>query len=218
MHRSRDEVRLVDTRGIKRWICAKGWRQTHPLEDSRFIDSIGVQLRPFSGPACAPLQIAAHASASASISGRLRKILVATILALLRVLRSRGYLGGLNEGPAWSAPVAIEITIDAEVDGKQFKSRIKFEGTRDDILNGVRFIEENAHKLGLTPAQFVEATLMYLPTTGLFLDEAAKQIQIIAIIYALLRLGNGHTALEDQDVSATLTIRDTEITVAVGAA
>ncbi len=112
--------------------------------------------------------------------------------------------------------VVIEITIDAEMDEKQFKSTITFEGTRDDIMSGVCFIEENAGRVGLSPQQFVEATLTHLPMTGFLPDEAAQQIQIMAIIYAVMNLGNGKVEIEDQDSIATLTIRDTEMIIAFG--
>jgi hypothetical protein len=96
------------------------------------------------------------------------------------------------------------------------------------MLDEARFIEQIAAKSGVTPRQLVRTTLSYLPWLGVREDEDERVLQIRIIAYGVVRFANEQAPpppaasivdlIDEQDLSAHLTMRGHEITVKIDAA
>ena len=96
------------------------------------------------------------------------------------------------------------------------------------MLDEVRFVEQMAAAGGFTPQQLVITTLSYLPTLRVREDEHERVLQMRIIAYGVVRYANEHLTsmpaysivdlVEEQDISADLTMRDNKIKVEIGGA
>ena len=116
----------------------------------------------------------------------------------------------------------INVNIDAEADGKE-KLRFSFSwnGDREQIQRAMDFVTQTAVQIGLTPQQFAQSILIGLPETGVMQDEAPQQVQMMAIVFAIVDYAAAEVpgpildVVAEQDITAAIIIRDETVEIAI---
>lgn len=119
---------------------------------------------------------------------------------------------------------SITVAIDAEAAGNKIAFSFDWEGNRQEIERSMQLVRETAEQGGVTPHQFAQSTLVHLPKTGLMQDEGTQQMQMMAIVFAILDEAEKRSeeipgpildVVADQDITATVQIRDNAITFSI---
>jgi hypothetical protein len=117
--------------------------------------------------------------------------------------------------------MTIKIAVDVEWQGKKARSEIEWDGSAQEMLNAMHFVEERAAAAGVPPKQLVTSVLAHLttpgPGSGLRWSEDEQEFPANVILYAVARFTNEHATdmstysfvdlAEQQDISAELTMR-----------
>ena len=124
--------------------------------------------------------------------------------------------------------MTIKIAFDVNAEGKHVKGGIEWEGTREQILAMMRYVEERAAAGGVTPENLMQSVYAHLPTMGLREKRNEREFQQSIMVYGVVRLANEHGSemptcslvdlIEEQDISAKVTVRGKEISMEVAGA
>jgi hypothetical protein len=117
----------------------------------------------------------------------------------------------------------INIRIDAEVEGKKLKFTFNWEGDHNEIANVMDRVRRLADKAGVTPRVYAQSVLHHLPAMGVLEVEDGRQMQMMAITFAVLDLAEKQIDLpaaiadlaEHQLIDATLLVRDDEYSLKI---
>jgi hypothetical protein len=132
---------------------------------------------------------------------------------------------GLGRPDAEETAMTVKITCDVVFNGKRAKGDIEWEGTREQMLNAMRFVEGRAAAAGVPPEQLVKSVLAYLttPGPGLRWTEDEEEFRANVVLYGVARLANEYATdmpalslvdlAEQQDISAKITMRGDTITM-----
>jgi hypothetical protein len=128
---------------------------------------------------------------------------------------------------ARTAMGTINVVIDAQVGGEEIKFSFNWEGDRQEIERSMDLVRKTAKLGDVTPQQFAHSTLIHLPKTRIMLEEGAQQVQLAAILFAVLteaekRIeevpGSILDVTADQDITAIVQVRDAAITMSISGA
>jgi hypothetical protein len=121
--------------------------------------------------------------------------------------------------------MTITIAFDVETEGKRAKGDIEWNGSRREILNAMRFVEERAVAGGVTPEALVHSVYAHLPTMGLREKRTERDFQGSVMVYGVVRYANEHAAemptyslvdlVEEQDITAKVTVRGNELSMVI---
>jgi hypothetical protein len=89
----------------------------------------------------------------------------------------------------------IKITFDVDVEGRHVRGDFTWEGTRENLLNLMRSVEEAAAKDGLDLDHLVRVVYARLPTTGP--REARNEFQYDVMVYGVVRYANKVAAVSE---------------------
>jgi hypothetical protein len=119
---------------------------------------------------------------------------------------------------------AINVNIDAEADGKEkLEFSFSWNGDREQIQRAMEFVTETAIQIGVTAQEFAQSALISLPETGIMQDEGAQQVQMMAIIFAILDYAERQAeapgpildVVAKQDITVAIIIRDETVEIAI---
>ncbi len=110
----------------------------------------------------------------------------------------------------------INVSIDASAKNKKVAFSFSWHGDHEEIQRSMDHINETAERVGFTAQQLAKSTLIHLPKTGIMQEESAQQMQMMAIVYAVLDFAAKQNAapgpildvVADQDITATIRVRD----------
>ena len=115
-----------------------------------------------------------------------------------------------------------KITVSIEAEG-QGSFKFDWEGDVQELQDNIDEIERLARRNGLDPDEFVKAALMQFPSTGPTAGPGGEP-QRMVILCAILRLAEEHAdklpapvldCLAEQDITANVTIRGTELSMVI---
>jgi hypothetical protein len=117
----------------------------------------------------------------------------------------------------------INIRIDAEAEGRKLNFTFNWEGDHNEITNVMDRIRTLADKNDVTPQALAQGVIRLLPVMGVSDDEGNRQIQMMAITFAVLDLAEKRIDLpapiadlaEHQLIDATLLVRDDEFSLEI---
>ena len=82
----------------------------------------------------------------------------------------------------------MAIHVDADTDGKKFEFAFNWEGDDAAIENVMNSMQKLADHAGTSPEALAHSFLRHLPTTGLRTDPGQQEVQMMAILYAVLQM------------------------------
>jgi hypothetical protein len=117
----------------------------------------------------------------------------------------------------------INIRIDAEVEGKKLKFTFNWEGDHNEIVNVMDSVRRLADEAGVNPRAYAHSVLHHLPAMGVLKEEDGRQMQMMAITYAVLDFAEKQIDLpapiadlaEHQLIDAALLVRDDKVSLKI---
>lgn len=116
----------------------------------------------------------------------------------------------------------MSIAVDAKSGGKNCAFKFVWEGDDAAIQNIMSQVERVAARVGVTAQQFTHSTLKHLPAMRLRKNKNEQQLQMMALVYIILKLSiEGRPGLicdyaADEDIQGKVVIADDDFRVEVG--